>query len=85
MEMFNEMMRRENALKKVFVTEYKRIQWRPALGVLGILSDKKIARKMGVTTPCVARVRTLLGIAPVSFPKLCERYGAEFKGYLYMV
>jgi len=85
MENFNEMNRRLAMLNKVFVTEYNRIQWKPAVGVLGILPDKKIARKMGVTVPCVAAVRTKMGIAPVSFPKLCNRYGADFKGYLYMI
>ena len=81
----DEMFRREAALKKVFATSYKRNQWKKVLNLFGIVSDKKIARRMGVTIPCVAAVRTKLGIAPVSFPKLCDRYGAKFEGYLYQI
>lgn len=80
-----ELFRRESELQKVFKTEYKREQWKPMLKIMGILPDKRIARKMGVTIPCVAAVRSKLGIAPVSFPKLCNRYGAKFDGYLYMI
>ena len=81
----DEMFRREAALQKTFATSYKRSQWRKVLNLFGILPDKRIARKMGVTIPCVAAVRSKLGIAPVSFPKLCDRYGAEFEGYLYQI
>ena len=80
-----ELFRRESELIRHFKTEYKRNQWRPALKMFGIISDKKIARKMGVTIPCVVSVRSKLKIAPVSFPKLCNRYGAKFDGYLYMI
>jgi hypothetical protein len=85
MENFKEIMRREAMLKKVFVTEHKRNSWKKVINIMGILPDKKIAKKMGVTVPCVAAVRSKMGIAPVSFPKLCTRYGADFKGYMYMI
>ena len=78
-------MKREMELQRVFKTEYTRNKWRKVLPVLGILPDKKIAKRVGVTIPCVASVRSKMGIAPVSFPKLCKRYGAEFEAYSYAI
>ena len=80
-----ELLRRELELQKVFKTEYKREQWKPMLKIMGILSDRKIAKRMGVTIPCVVSVRSKLKIAPVTFPKSCERYGAKFESYLYTI
>lgn len=76
---------REISLKNTFKTEYTRNKWKKVLPLLGIIPDKKIAKRMGVTVPCVASVRTKMGIAPVSFPKLCKRYGAEFEAYSYAI
>ena len=78
-------MKREMELQRVFRTEYTRNKWRKVLPVLGIIPDKKIAKRIGVTIPCVAAVRSKMGIAPVSFPKLCKRYGAEFEAYSYAI
>ena len=65
----------ENKLKNIFVTEAARNKWKKVIPIMGTMLDRKVAKKAGTSTAAVSAVRTKLGIAPVNFPKLCERYG----------
>lgn len=75
------LIEKEIILKEIFVTRHTQDKWRKVIPLMGEIPDKKIAKKIGVTTSCVASVRTKLRIRPVTFPPLCVRYGAILKYY----
>ena len=72
------MLERELALQNLIVTPRMRTKWNKILPLMGIVPDKKLARRISVTVSRVCQVRGALGIAPVSFPRLCDKYGAIF-------
>ncbi len=71
------MFEMEHKIDKMFVTEKTRNKWKKALPYMGVVPDKKVARKIGVTASAVCNVRGALGIMPMNFPKQCEKYGVE--------
>ena len=73
------MLEREMKLRAIFQTKYSVDKWSKIVHLLGIFPDKKLAKKIGVTQNRVAQVRGQLGIGPVRFPVLAEKYG-----YLYI-
>ena len=68
-------MGREQALRKLFATEYSVWKWMKIVHFLGILPDKKLAKKINVSQSRISQVRSALGIGPVRFPILAEKYG----------
>ena len=71
----------EHKLDKLFVTENTRKKWKKVLYHLGTMPDKKVAKKIGVSTSAVCFVRGSLGIMPVNFPKQCSKYGIAIDAY----
>lgn len=69
------LMGREQALRKLFATEYSVWKWMKIVHFLGILPDKKLAKKINVSQSRISQVRSALGIGPVRFPILAEKYG----------
>ena len=69
------MLEREMKLRAIFQTKYSVDKWSKIVNFLGILPDKKLAKKIGVSQNRVAQVRSQLGIGPVRFPILADRYG----------
>ena len=72
------MLERELALQNLIYTPHIRNKWNKILPLMGIVPDKKLARRISVSVARVCQVRGALGIAPVSFPRLCDKYGAIF-------
>lgn len=75
------MLEREMKLRAIFQTKYSIEKWSRIVSLMGILPDKKLARKIGVTQTRVAQVRSQLGIGPVRFPHLADRYGYLYIGH----
>ncbi|MDY0189039.1 MAG: hypothetical protein RBR16_14075 [Syntrophus sp. (in: bacteria)] len=71
----------EHKIDQLFVTEVARKKWKKVAYHLGTMPDKKVARKIGVSTSAVCNVRGALGIMPVNFPHQCEKYGIAVQGY----
>lgn len=69
------MLEREMKLRAIFQTKYSIDKWSKIVHLFGILPDKKLAKKIGVSQNRVAQVRSQLGIGPVRFPILADRYG----------
>ena len=68
-------MEREMKLQALFATKYTIQKWSKIVSLMGILPDKKLAKKIVVSQTRVAQVRGALGIGPVRFPALAEKYG----------
>lgn len=68
-------MEREMKLQALFATKYTVQKWSKIVALMGILPDKKLAKKIGVSATRVSQVRGALGIGPVKFPVLAEKYG----------
>ena len=65
-------------LQKVFVTDHARNTWSKVVHLFGLEPDKKVAKKLGVSTAAVCSVRVKMGIPPVNFEKVCARYRLPF-------
>ena len=75
------MLEREMKLQALFSTQYTYNKWCKIVSLLGILPDKKLAKKINVTQSRVAQVRSALGIGPVRFPVLADKYGYLYIGH----
>ena len=72
-------MERMIKLNEIFKCQYSVQKWSKIVNFLGILPDKKLAKRINVSQSRVAQVRSQLGIGPVRFPVLANKYG-----YLYI-
>ena len=76
---FEELTRREHELKKFFVLETTRNKWRKVVPLLGLIPDKILAKRINVSIQMICTVRSTMRIAPISFPTMCNRYGAKYE------
>ena len=74
-------MEREMKLQTLFASKYAIQKWSKIVSLMGILPDKKLAKKIGVSQTRVAQVRGALGIGPVRFPALADKYGYLYIGH----
>ena len=72
---------KETALAKLFVMPSTVNKWMKIIHLLGVVKDRKLAKKIGVSPARVCQVRGALGIMPVGFPERCAKYGIHVEGY----
>lgn len=59
----------------LFKTPHIRRRWMSVAPMLGLVPDKQIARRLGVSTGRVCAVRRQMRVAPMTFESHCEHYG----------
>ena len=64
-------------VSNLFKTAHVRRKWLKVAPLLGLVPDKQIARKIGVTTQRVSTVRRQMCVAPITFPTHCAHYGSS--------